>query len=126
MLLLSVFLTEYCEFQGIIQEKDAEQFINMAKNITDTAAKENIDAVLQVSTNVNKSLYDRLKEAKPEMCQALMELMKDEVAEVVRKATAEKDAVIADKDAKLADKDAKLADKDAEIARLKAALAAKG
>ncbi len=42
--------------------------------------RENIDAVLQISVSANQALYDEIKEER-KMCDALRELMKDEIEE---------------------------------------------
>ena len=48
---------------------------------------QNIDAVLQVSVSANKKLYEDIKRRDKDMCQALKDLMKDEIAEERAEAT---------------------------------------
>lgn len=117
---------EYLAFKALsdkLNVSDVEKIIEMTSQITDSMEKEYMDSVLQVSVNVNRSLYAEVKEAKPFMCEALMDLFKDEIADKIKKATADKDAEIANKDTELANKDAENAALRAEIARLKAAKA---
>ncbi len=61
--------------------EEAVRFINIAKAQKSEADKNNVDAVLQVSVNVNRQLYDDIKRRDPKMCEALKELMKDELME---------------------------------------------
>lgn len=112
---------EYLAFKSLsdlFSAKDAMKFVDIAKNKRNSANHEYLDAILQVSINVNRNMYDELRRRDPMMCQALKELLKEEIQEEIDKATADKEAVIADKDAKLADKDAELADKDAKLAKV--------
>jgi len=107
-----------------LDQKQAELFIELAKALENDEAKQNIDAVLQVSVNVNRELYDEIKRRKIEMCEALRELMKDDIEEIVKKAVADKEAKIANQAAELENKDAEIADKDAELAAKDEKLAA--
>ncbi|MCR5343108.1 MAG: hypothetical protein K6E70_07085 [Butyrivibrio sp.] len=52
------------------------------------------------------------------MCEALRELMKDEIDKEVKEAIADKDAVIADKDAAIASKDAEIAELKSKLEQL--------
>ncbi len=61
--------------------EEAVKFISIAKAQKSEADKNNVDAVLQVSVNVNRQLYDDIKRRDPKMCEALKELMKDELME---------------------------------------------
>ena len=54
--------------------------------------RQNIDAVLQVSVSANRQLFDKVRKDE-DMCQALRELMKDEIAEEIAGARAEASAV---------------------------------
>ena len=42
--------------------------------------RQNVDVVLQVSVSANRQLFDKVRKDE-DMCQALRELMKDEIAE---------------------------------------------
>lgn len=61
-------------------EKDIRQFLMDAKLATEPGDLHNIDAVLQVSVSANNEIYEKVRGDK-KMCEALKELMKDEIAE---------------------------------------------
>ena len=61
-------------------EPDVRQFLREAKVASDEDDLRNIDAILQVSVSANRRLYDRVR-GNRNMCEALKELMKDEIAE---------------------------------------------
>nr|WP_297705739.1 hypothetical protein [uncultured Butyrivibrio sp.] len=63
---------------------DIEKFLQEAKDYEDLEDKRSADAVLQVSANVNKELYERLR-GDEKMCEALKEIM----AEDLKKAEAQ-------------------------------------
>ena len=56
------------------------KFLEEAKLAKEPGDLQNIDAVLQVSVSANKELYEEVRRDE-KMCQALKELMKDEIAE---------------------------------------------
>ena len=62
-------------------EEDIKRFIEMTSNFTEPIDKENADAVMHVSINANREVYNKIREENPFMCQALRELMKDEFME---------------------------------------------
>lgn len=62
------------------QESDVCKFLEEAKLAKESGDLQNIDAVLRVSLSANKKLYEELRR-NDKMCQALKELMKDEIAE---------------------------------------------
>lgn len=64
------------------REKDVRQFLNYSKGYLTPEDRNNVNAVLQVSTVSNVSLYNWIRRDSS-MCQALMELMKDEVDEKI-------------------------------------------
>lgn len=64
-----------------LRADEAAAFINMAKELQNEADKDNVDAVLQISVNVNSKIYDDIRKGNPNMCQALRELMKEELRE---------------------------------------------
>ncbi|MCQ2373797.1 MAG: hypothetical protein MJ050_06935 [Phascolarctobacterium sp.] len=60
---------------------EATAFINMAKELQNEADKDNVDAVLQISVNVNSKIYADIRKENPNMCPALRELMKEDLME---------------------------------------------
>ena len=66
-------------------EEDVERFIAMAKELTEPGDRDHADAVLQVSITANPAVFENVKRRNPEMCEALKELMKDEIQEEVDK-----------------------------------------
>ena len=56
----------------------------MAKNFKESGDKEKADAVLQVSVAANKEKYEEVRRSTG-MCEALRELMKDEIEEEIKK-----------------------------------------
>ena len=62
------------------REQDVRRFLEEAKLAKEPGALQNINAVLQVSVSANKDLYEEVRRDE-NMCQALRELMKDEIAE---------------------------------------------
>ena len=72
-------------------EDDIKRFIEIANTFTEPIDKQNADAVMNVSINANREVYDKIRKENPFMCQALRELMKDEIQEEIQEA--EKKAV---------------------------------
>ena len=68
------------------REEDVRQFIMDLKRLETQGDVNNANAVLQVSSIANKTLYSRIRRDDT-MCQALMEIMKEEVDERVKAAT---------------------------------------
>ena len=68
--------------------KDLAEFMNIARQTKESTDRENIDAILQVSMNVNRELYAKLKREDPIMCEALKEFFKEDLEELVEKANA--------------------------------------
>ena len=64
-------------------EEDVRNFIDQSSKTTNPGDRNNIDAVLQVSASANKELYERIRR-ESDMCQALMELMKEEIDEKIK------------------------------------------
>ena len=64
------------------KESDVRQFIREAKLAKEAGDIQNVDAVLQVSVSANKKLYQKIRREE-NMCQALRDLMKDEIDEEV-------------------------------------------
>ena len=65
-------------------EDDIKRFIEIANTFTEPIDKQNADAVMNVSINANREVYDKIRKENPFMCQALRELMKEEIQEVIR------------------------------------------
>ena len=61
-----------------VEMQDAELFFEQIHYLESKNERSNIDSVLQVSVNANKQVYSLLRR-KNEMCEALRELMKDEI-----------------------------------------------
>ena len=76
-------------------EDDIKRFIEMTSAFTEPLDKQNADAVMNVSINANREVYDKIRKENPFMCQALRELMKEEIQEEIQNAVqeAEKKAV---------------------------------
>jgi hypothetical protein len=62
------------------QDIDVKAFLEETRSFTSAADKRYADAVLQVSAKVNKALYNVLK-GDSSMCEALREIMADELKE---------------------------------------------
>ena len=58
--------------------QDAELFLEQIHYLESKNERSSIDSVLQVSVNANKQVYSLLRRQN-EMCEALRELMKDEI-----------------------------------------------
>lgn len=68
------------------KESDVESFLRMAQGFTEPGDRQNADAVLQLSVSANRNVYDEIKRRDPIMCEALRELMKEEIQEENQKA----------------------------------------
>ena len=66
------------------KEEDVRMFLQEAEQAKEPGERNNIDAVLQVSVSENAELFKRIRED-DKMCQALRELMKDEIEKEVTK-----------------------------------------
>ena len=69
------------------KKADVEAFLRMTRKFVEPGDKRNADAVLQLSVSANRSVYEEIKRRDPVMCEALRELMKDEIEEELRNAT---------------------------------------
>lgn len=67
------------------REEDVRAFIAKARCLTEPGDRNNADAVLQVSVFANSGLYQEIRR-EFRMCEALRELMKDDIAEIVAEA----------------------------------------
>ena len=76
-------------------EDDIKRFIEMTSAFTAPIDKQNADSVMNVSISANREVYNKIRRENPFMCQALRELMKDEIQEEIQTAVqaAEKKAV---------------------------------
>ena len=70
-------------------EEDIKHFIEIANTFTEPIDKQNADAVMNVSINANREVYDKIRRENPFMCQALRELMKEEIQEEIQTAVQE-------------------------------------
>ena len=70
-----------------------EAFIEAAKRQTDPGDRNNIEAVLQVSIAANQGLYDEIRRNSV-MCDALRELMREEIEEEKRNVVQEAERTI--------------------------------
>ena len=68
------------------KETDVENFLRMVQGFTEPGDRQNVDAVLQLSVSANRSVYEEIKRRNPAMCEALRELMKDEIQEELQDA----------------------------------------
>ena len=66
------------------EEDDVRTFLQEAEQAKEPGERNNIDAVLQVSVSENAELFEKIRRDE-RMCQALRELMKDEIAEEIAK-----------------------------------------
>ena len=65
--------------------EDVETFLQNSVKTSEPWEREDIDAVLQASVSANKELYEVIRRDSG-MCQALMELMKDEIEDAEKRA----------------------------------------
>lgn len=65
-------------------EEDVQNFIAYMSSVTEPGDWECADAVLQVSVSANRKLYDEMRRQST-VCEALRELMKDEIEEELSK-----------------------------------------
>ncbi len=69
------------------REEDVRTFLAQTIQLTKPGERNNIDAVLQVSVSANAGLYQEIRR-KSGMCEALRELMKDEIDQMLEEASA--------------------------------------
>ena len=53
----------------------------MARSFTEPGDRHNADAILQLSVSANREIYEEIKRRDPIMCEALRDLMKEEIQE---------------------------------------------
>jgi hypothetical protein len=66
-----------------LDENDARIFLESTEDVNNPGDRENMNAVLEVSVLANRDIYQRLKKEEFCMCEALMDLMKEEIDEKV-------------------------------------------
>ncbi len=71
------------------EEDEVRRFIEGTDDLTDKDDKINADAILQVSVSANKKLYDKITRSDGVMCEALRELLKDDIDRTVNQAVLE-------------------------------------
>lgn len=64
---------------GNAREEDIRRFLMETRQLKEPGDRNNVDAVLQVSISANRELYQEIRRDLG-MCEALRELMKDEIA----------------------------------------------
>ncbi len=72
-----------------ISRKQYLELYSSSRNLPDEKQREMADVVLQLVTSANASVINEWKESELIMCQALMDIMKPEIDEVVKKAVDE-------------------------------------
>jgi len=77
-----------------VTRQDAHNFITMAAGLKEKGDRDDADAIMQLVLIKNLELFESLR-GDPTMCEALMELMKDEIDDVIEEKTAEKVAMMA-------------------------------
>ena len=78
----------YASLKILVNKADKEtikKFLSDTGNIKTKAERENIDALLQVSVSANREIYEEIRRESP-MCEALRELMKDDIDQAVEQA----------------------------------------
>ncbi len=72
-----------------VTKQEMARAIEYSRDVKNKNEKELIDAIFEVSVPANKSIVEELKMGDEDMCQALMEIMKPEIEEVVDTAVRE-------------------------------------
>ena len=96
--------------------EDVRTFLTKAKQLNSPGNRHNADAILQASIHANKRLYYEVRRDSG-MCEALRELMKDEIDQILEEAAAK----AAEEAAKAAEEAAKAAEEAAKKAAEEAA-----
>ncbi len=69
-----------------VKEEDVRTFVGEISRLTGPGDRDNADAVIQASIAANRESYERIRREDPFMCEALRELMKDEIeSEIVER-----------------------------------------
>ena len=97
MIPIQIIVTKELELEGHISlrmlsdnvtEQNAKRFVETASLLIEKDDRANADAILQISVSANKTIYDKVKEEEA-MCDALRDLMKDEIEDEKKKAIKE-------------------------------------
>lgn len=62
-----------------VKEEDVRAFVEKVARISEPGDRNNVDAVLQVSVSANKEIYEAIRRCDKVMCEALRELMKEDL-----------------------------------------------
>ena len=62
-----------------VKEEDIRRFVEKATQMSEPGDRNNVDAVLQVSVSANKEIYEAIRRCDKVMCEALRELMKEDL-----------------------------------------------
>ncbi len=62
-----------------VKEEDVRAFVEEAAQMSGPGDRNNVDAVLQVSVSANKEIYEAIRRCDKVMCEALRELMKEDL-----------------------------------------------
>ena len=66
------------------KEEDIRLFARSKSGFTEQADRERVDSILQVSSTANVELYRKLYKEDQNMCETLMEIMKDDIDKKIR------------------------------------------
>lgn len=62
-----------------VREEDVRAFVEKAVQMSEPGDRNNVDAVLQVSVSANKEIFEAIRRCDKVMCEALRELMKEDL-----------------------------------------------
>nr|WP_302585050.1 hypothetical protein [uncultured Schaedlerella sp.] len=62
-----------------MREEDVRAFVEKAVRMSEPGDRNNVDAVLQVSVSANKEIFEAIRRCDKVMCEALRELMKEDL-----------------------------------------------
>ena len=62
-----------------VREEDVRAFVEKAVRMSEPGDRNNVDAVLQVSVSANKEIFEAIRRCDKVMCEALRELMKEDL-----------------------------------------------
>ncbi len=74
-------LGHICVLSKNVREADVRGFVEKAKKLVEPGDRNNVDAVLQVSVSANKEIYEAIRRCDKVMCEAMRELMKEDLKE---------------------------------------------
>ena len=70
-----------------LKQKDAERIVLQSESLTQKDAKLYADSVLQATIKANKAVFHKIRGESEYMCEALRELMKEDLDEALAKGT---------------------------------------